>query len=320
MVSKWFLIAVAALASATMSPSPGHPAGVDAAMPVPPAAGAHQPAWLARCHPAAKFPVGTTLQVVQVQRPTRGSTIDVRVRSDKSPVVLLLASAKPAIWRLDVDPSAAIRGILIAGRVAQIQGVDARVPTSRCDPPQNRILSGPLVDQVADFLALPVDAVQRGSVDEGFDITSRPYPNLDVDNRYDRCRVDFDYGGSNITRGSDASPGGCRALCDTYGPLNADQGRVICVVNGRPAWAYPAKPGYLARSCRFVASDGRNIRSYATTSAYQCLDMVCFTGSLYTSSNSRDRWESNCVFKGKTIKRFRLKPWPWLQEPIDAPG
>lgn len=276
------------------------------------------PEWLTRCRLSAARPVGTTLQVIQVRRPTRGSTIDVRVRSDRSPVVLLLASEKPAIWRVDAGASADIRGIMLVGRVALLQGVDAQVPISRCDPPKDLISSGLLVDQVADSLVLPVETVQRGSVDEGYDITSRPYPNLQ-NNRYDTCRVDFDYGGENITKHASSSANECRTFCDKFGPLNADQGRVTCVVNGRPAWAYPAKLGYLAMSCRFIASDGRNIRSYPALSAYECLDTVCYTGVLFTSSDVSDRWESRCLFNGRTIKRFRLKPWPWLQEPYTPP-
>jgi hypothetical protein len=275
--------------------------------------GRSPPAQASTCHFSRHPTESAGLQAVQIDRSKPGVAVDVRVRTGKEPIVLLLSSTQAILWHLHGAAEANIQHVILLGEASGADGLPPGIPFSHCSLGASPApYSGEAVDTVADALALSVEAVQRRPVADaaGFDIVAQPHPNVDPDVEWERCKVDFDYGGSNISRDRLHTVEACRKLCDKIGALDTDRGRIVCVFQGRHVKAYPALPGYLGRSCRFVAADGRNVESYAAASEKECRDNTCSAGELYVSTNVRDRWASQCIYNGRIVKRYRVVPVP----------
>lgn len=243
------------------------------------------------------------LHAVQVGAAPSGS-VDIRVHRGKAPVVLLLSSGQPVRWKVKAATGAEVQRVILIGKGSAVLGVPPRTSLSRCGKSEGFIgFRVETVDHVADALELSLAGLARHRVAriDGYDVITPAYPDFDPKVAFDRCRIDFDYGGYNITRRDLTTEHACRTVCDKYGAVNSWQGRTVCVFNGATVRAYsPAKP-VEGRSCRLLTPSGRNIQSYPAQSESECRERVCYmVAGLW--ERDRDRRGSQCRFRGRLIE------------------
>ncbi len=261
------------------------------------------------CHLSSKGLETRSLHVVQVNRSSDGATVKVRLHTQAAPIVILASSTSPINWRFSNAKMANVQRVVIVGRHARVFGLASGTPVSHCRTKRkSQAYSGFVIDRVADALAVSVESVQRQWIlhKSGFDIRPRPYPSTE-NSEWDRCRLDADFGGLNITRDKSTDLEACRKICDETGVLDRGAGRAVCVYEGKRIKAYPARPGYELRQCRLIARDGRNIISISLTPLPECRRHVCSTGKMYISSGVKNHWSSQCLYTGDVIERFRFR-------------
>ncbi len=261
------------------------------------------------CHLSSERSQTSTLHVVQVNRSSDGATVKVRLHTQAAPIVILVSSISPINWHFSNAKMANIQQVVIVGRHARVSGLASGTPVSHCRTErESQAYSGFVIDQVADALAVSVESVQRQWIlhKSGFDIRPKPYPSVES-SEWDRCRLDADFGGLNITRDKSTDLEACRKIYDETGVLDRGAGRAVCVYEGKRIKAYPARPGYELRQCRLIARDGRNIISISLTPLPECRRHVCSTGKMYISSGVKNHWSSQCLYTGDVIERFRFR-------------
>ena len=249
------------------------------------------------------------LHVVQVRHALFGWA-EVRVEPGGVPLVVLLSSEQPVRWRLRPRAGAKIERVILVGDGSKVLGLTPATRLSRCGEPDGFVPFSPeTVDRVADSRELSIGAHLRSRMAAfaGYDLRSRPYPNLDPGNPYDRCRIDLDWAGENITRRNITSAEDCRKFCDFHGLHASSQGRTVCVFEGARLKAYGAARSIVSRSCRFLTPSGRNIRSYPSKTEADCRETVCYSGSAYWRKEARDRRGSQCTFNGRVIESHGLR-------------
>lgn len=257
----------------------------------------------------AKHPAESAeLHVVQVKASPSGS-VEVRVRDGKAPMVLLLSSEQPTNWKLEALTGAQVQRVILIGDRSSVLGLTSTTRLSHCGKSDGfapfRVET---VDRVADALVLSIANLERHSIAAatGYEVRSRKYPNLEPDNPYDRCRIDFDYAGDNITRRDVSTAETCRTLCDEYGVANSWQGRTVCIFDGERLKAYAPVKSVKAYSCRLLAPSGRNVRSYPAKTEADCRETVCYVGA-YLWRDAKDQWGSQCRYRGRTIESHGMR-------------
>ncbi len=257
-----------------------------------------------RCDLSKHSTEAAELQAIQVRRAAGRAPIEVRVRESSAPVVLLLSSLRPVTWQVMQGRNAPVQRVILVGARSKIRGLGRGTRTSHCGRADHfQPYSSATIDRVADALELSVGGEQRNRVarTKGYEVRRRAYPNLQPDNPWDRCRVDFDYAGDQITRDNIATPEACRAFCDVWGRANTRNGRTVCVFDGTKLKAYPAATRVVSQTCRLLTPSGRNISSFRAVSEAECRERLCYvTGYLWTA---KPRHASQCRFQGRTLER-----------------
>jgi hypothetical protein len=267
---------------------------------------ADQPAF---CHLSNLALESSTLHAVQVDRSNNSGVVKVRLHTKDAPIVILLSSVRPLQWRISNAKYSNVQRVVLIGRRARVHGLTSGTPVSHCSIEASaQAYSGVIIDHVADALAVSIESVQRQRMlrRSGFDIMPRSYPNLG-DSAWDRCRLDADFGGLNISRDNSTDLNACRKMCDRVGEWNRSSGRTVCVYQARRIKAYAADPRYQRQPCRLIASDGRNIIGTSLQPLSECKRNVCSTGKTFISSNVKDHWSSSCLYNGRLVERFRFR-------------
>lgn len=247
------------------------------------------------------------LHAIQVKAAPSGS-IDVRVHEGKAPVVLLLSSEQPVRWNVKEARGAEVQRVILLGNGSDVLGLQAGTRLSRCGKSDGLVpFRIETVDHIADALELSIAGLARHRIagSKGYDVIASEYPDFNPNITFDRCRIDFDYGGYGITRRDVSTAHACRAVCDTYGAANRWQGRTVCVFNGATLKAYSPQKPLEGRSCRLLTPSGRNIRSYPAQSETECRETVCYVGTGLWERD-KERRGSLCRFRGRTIERHGL--------------